>query len=66
MQVHLNGAAREVPDDTTLAQLLSQAAAPAAGIAVEVNQSLVRRAEWATRALSAGDRVEVVHLVGGG
>lgn len=66
MQVHLNGAAREVPEGTTLAELLRLAAAPAAGIAVEVNHTLVRRAEWEARALGAGDRVEVVQLVGGG
>lgn len=66
VQVHLNGETREVPRGTTLAGLLQAASAPAAGVAVEVNQVLVRRAEWDARPLEPGDRVEVVHLVGGG
>ena len=66
MQVHVNGEAREVPDGTTVAALLQETGAPAEGVAVEVNRTLVRRADHATRALEDGDRVEVVGLVGGG
>ena len=35
-------------------------------IAVELNQVVVRRAEWASTMLKEGDRVEMVHFVGGG
>ncbi len=66
MQVVVNGEARDVPEGTTVAALLALVGAPAAGVAVEVNQSVVRRAEHAARALAPGDRVEVVTLVGGG
>lgn len=66
MQVQLNGERREVVEGTTLAELLRSSRAPAAGIAVEVNLELVRRAEWESRRLGPGDRVEVVALVGGG
>lgn len=66
VRVHLNGEPREVSPGTTLGGLLQAASAPAAGVAVEVNQVLVRRAEWDARPLEPGDRVEVVHLVGGG
>ncbi len=37
-----------------------------AGLAVAVNGEVVRRAEWAARALRAGDRVEIVGAVQGG
>lgn len=36
------------------------------GTAIEVNQELIPRAEYANRRLADGDRVEVVTLVGGG
>lgn len=66
MQVVVNGEARDVPEGTTVAALLALVGAPAAGVAVEVNRAVVRRAEHAARALAPGDRVEVVTLVGGG
>ena len=35
-------------------------------IAVELNGEIVRRAAWADARVRAGDRLEVVHFVGGG
>jgi thiamine biosynthesis protein ThiS len=37
-----------------------------ARIAIELNQSVVRRNEWPKTILVEGDRVEIVHFVGGG
>lgn len=66
MKVYVNGEAHEVLDTATVADLLAQLGAPSAGIAVEVNQALVRRAEHPGHALREGDKVEIVGLVGGG
>jgi len=66
MDVWVNGEARQVPEGATVAALLEAIGAPGVGIAVEVNQELVRRSEHAARVLTAGDRIEVVGLVGGG
>jgi len=35
-------------------------------VAIEVNHKVVRRNDWAETTLQAGDRVEIVHFVGGG
>ena len=35
-------------------------------VAVEVNKKIVRRANWDSTTISEGDRVEIVHFVGGG
>ena len=35
-------------------------------VAVELNGEIVRRAAWATAGVSSGDKLEVVHFVGGG
>ena len=35
-------------------------------IAIELNQMVVRRAEWPSTMLKEDDRVEIVHFVGGG
>ncbi len=66
MQVSLNGAAQTLEEGTSLAAFLEAAGTPRQGVAVEVNQHLVRREDFAQRVLQAGDRIEVVGLVGGG
>ena len=66
MQVYVNGAAHDVEAGSSVAELLALVSAPSEGIAVEVNQSIVRRAELGEKRLSEGDRVEIVGLVGGG
>lgn len=66
MKVTVNGEAREVEPGTTIRGLLDAIGAPAAGIAVEVNHEIVRKAEHPARELRDGDAVEVVGLVGGG
>ncbi|MCI0342810.1 MAG: sulfur carrier protein ThiS [Planctomycetales bacterium] len=62
----VNGEAREVPEDTTVAALVALLGQVPARVAVEVNLAVVPRAEHASRRLAAGDRVEVVTFVGGG
>ena len=66
IQIELNGAARNVPHGSTVAELLEVLGLRPELVAVERNQKLVRRAERATTQLVAGDRIELVTLVGGG
>ena len=66
MTVWVNGEERQLPEGTTLSQLLAVLELGGPGVAVEVNAEVVRRAHHATCALSPGDRVEIVTFVGGG
>ena len=66
MEVFVNGAAREVSPGTTLAALIQDLAMEPRFVAVEVNLELVPRTQHAAHVLAAGDRVEIVTLVGGG
>ena len=66
MQIQVNGQSREVAENSTLTTLISDLALPSQRIAVELNRSVVRRSEWPTTELNEGDRIEVVHFVGGG
>ena len=66
MQIQVNGQSREVAENSTLTTLISDLALPAQRIAVELTRSVVRRSEWPTTELNEGDRIEVVHFVGGG
>jgi sulfur carrier protein len=66
--VQVNGAARELPAGATVADLLRQLGVDPQrpGTAVARNAEVVRRAEWTTTRLRAGDRVEVLGAMQGG
>ena len=66
MLVQLNGESREVRDRATLEDLISELSLQPARIAIELNKDVVRRGKWAETTLAEGDRIEIVHFVGGG
>ena len=67
MQVQINGETRELSQDRILlSELISDLALVPQRIAVEVNRKLARRAEWDKLLIVDGDRIEIVHFVGGG
>jgi sulfur carrier protein len=66
MQIVVNGAPREINSGLSIAGLLQELKIEPKHVAVEVNLELVPRARHAERMLAAGDRLEVVTLVGGG
>ncbi len=66
MRVTINGEVQTLPDESTLAGLVSGLNLNQRRIAVEVNREIVAREEYATRVLHEGDEVEIVHFVGGG
>jgi len=66
MRVLLNGEEREIPDGLTILGLVEHLKLNPERIAVERNREVVPRAEWATVRIQEGDRLEIVHFVGGG
>jgi thiamine biosynthesis protein ThiS len=66
VDVSVNGEARVLPAGTTVAALLAAMAVRSDRCAVEVNLEIVPRSTHATRALRAGDAIEIVSFVGGG
>jgi sulfur carrier protein len=66
MKLQLNGEAREFADTLVLAALVEQLGMKPDRVAVELNLEIVPRADWPTTRLKDGDRLEIVHFVGGG
>jgi thiamine biosynthesis protein ThiS len=66
LRIQVNGEAREVPDGLNVAGLLSHLELNPARIAIERNLEILPRAAWLGTAVTAGDRFEIVHFVGGG
>jgi sulfur carrier protein len=66
IDVTVNGEVISVDEGATVADLLVRLRLASQAVAVEVNLDLVPRARHAEVRLAAGDRVEIVTLVGGG
>ena len=66
MQLEINGERRELASELSLQELVQILNLKPEQIAIELNQVVVRRAEWASTRLKEGDRIEIVHFVGGG
>jgi len=66
MHIQLNGEARDIAPGTTLGQLLETEGLAQRRVAAEINGEIVPRSTHASHALHEGDRVEIVHALGGG
>ena len=66
MQVIVNDEARTLTPGATVADLVATLGLGPRRVAVEVNRSLVPRAEYGATRLADGDAVEIIHFVGGG
>jgi sulfur carrier protein len=64
--VSINGEPRQLPANTTVAALINEMGLTGKRIALERNGEIVPRSTFATRQLSAGDKLEIVVAVGGG
>ena len=66
MLLFVNGEQKSCADDTSLAQLIDQLGMKGDRVAVELNREIVARSRWSETELHDGDRLEIVHFVGGG
>ncbi len=66
IEITVNGEPRSVPEGSTVSSLLESLELPADRVAVEFNREILRKDRWASTRLRAGDRLEIVHFVGGG
>ena len=66
MHLVINGEEKELPELSTVAALVEYLRLKGDRLAVELNRDIVPRASWAVTTLKSGDRLEIVHFVGGG
>lgn len=66
ISVWVNGQAKEVPRGQSVAELLALLSVAADRVAVEMNQSIVRKRDWQQTVVTAGSHIEIVEFVGGG
>ena len=66
MNLVINGEDCSFEDSLTLAGLIEKLGMKQDRVAVELNRNIVQRDKWAATQLNSGDRLEIVHFVGGG
>jgi len=64
--IRLNGEPYTIDGDARLLTLIEKLNLRRGRIAIELNQSVIPKAEWAGISLKPGDKVEIVNFVGGG
>lgn len=66
IRIRLNGQERDIPEGSSIADLLQLAGYGERRVAVERNGEIVPRSQHAQTPVAAGDHLEVVHAIGGG
>jgi thiamine biosynthesis protein ThiS len=66
LTIVVNGEQAEVAEGVAVDKLIKELGLKPERLAIEVNRRIVRRADWPSTTLSEGDKVEIVHFVGGG
>jgi sulfur carrier protein len=66
MRLVINGKDQTFNAPLTLSQLIEQLGMKTDRVAVELNREIVSRAQWSETGLNDGDKLEIVHFVGGG
>jgi sulfur carrier protein len=66
MRIVMNGDSVETADACTVETLLLQLGISRERVAVELNADIVPKGNYEKQLLSDGDKIEIVHFVGGG
>ena len=66
MRVTVNGETRDFHAARTVAELVTSLGLDARKVAVELNLAIVPRSAYLSTLVVDGDRVEIVHFIGGG
>ena len=66
MQIILNGTEKKFQDQISIATLIKELGLDERKIAVERNREIVPKTEFNSVSLCEGDKIEIVHFIGGG
>ncbi|MCK5649570.1 MAG: sulfur carrier protein ThiS [Gammaproteobacteria bacterium] len=66
MKIFVNGELKQVADNCSVQELLAEMEIVGQRLAVEVNEEIVSKSRHAEYSFSEGDKIEIVHAIGGG
>ena len=65
-KIQINGSSYEINNETNLNQLINKLKIQKTKVALEVNGVIVEKSKYQKVILNKGDKVEIVHFIGGG
>jgi thiazole synthase len=66
MMIYVNGDTRDCAENSTVANVVSELGLSGKKIAIELNKEILPFQQYDSQVLQAGDRLEIVHAIGGG
>ena len=66
MNIIVNGEKLNISKNSTISQLLQILEISDKVMAVAINMEIVKKDKWDTRQIEEGDKLELLHFVGGG
>ena len=66
VKILINGEEKDLPGSISVSDLLNRFELPSQRVAIELNKNVIRKGDWSETPVNDGDRIEVVHFVGGG
>jgi thiamine biosynthesis protein ThiS len=66
LTILVNGNRTDIAEGVGIGDLIKALGLETDRVAVELNKRIVRRVDWGSTMISEGDKVEIVHFVGGG
>ena len=66
MNIVVNGEKLNISKNTTISQLLQQLEVKDKVMAVAINMEIVKKDKWDTHKIEEGNKLELLHFVGGG
>ena len=66
MNITINGEPTQFPSELTASELIDSLGLTGKRLAMEVNLEIVPRSTYESFTIKAGDKVEIVHAIGGG
>jgi thiamine biosynthesis protein ThiS len=66
LTIIVNGEKTDIAEGSAISDLVETLGLTPNRLAVELNRRIIRRADWGSTTISEGDKVEIVHFVGGG
>ena len=66
MQVKINGAVDEIPDNSSIRDVLTARKLPVDIVIIALNDEIIKREKWASLKLNSNDRLDIIRIMGGG
>ena len=66
MKILLNGEPFECANGIFISELLKQKRINSKAVVVEINMEIIKKESYKNRVINSGDKIEILHFVGGG